>query len=84
MLLPAAAGRWQWDLAQVAWQMSAQAQVAFALSGDLLGSTVSVAIASCAEHSCSSASLGKPPSPVERFWTRVCSLLCLSSGFRLG
>jgi len=67
VLLPAAAGRWQWDLARVAWQVSAQARVAFALRGGLLGWTVSVTTAGCAECPCSSTSLGKPLSPVGRF-----------------
>jgi len=36
LLLPAAAGRWRWDSAPMAWQMSASALVAFAFHGGLL------------------------------------------------
>lgn len=67
----------------VAWQMSAHAQWHFSSMG-ASGLIVSVAVASCAEHSRSSASLGKSPFPIGKVWARMCSVLCLSGCFRLG
>lgn len=43
------------------------------LHGSLLGWTVTLTVARCAEHSCSSGSPGKAPSPLERFGAGVCS-----------
>lgn len=60
----------------VAWQMSAHAQWRLSSTG-ASGLTVSVAVASCAEHSCSSVSLGKPLSLLERFG-QGCAPSCVS------
>lgn len=43
------------------------------LHGSLLSWTVTLTVARCAEHSCSSGSPGKAPSPLERFGAGVCS-----------
>ncbi|XP_051492475.1 NADPH-dependent diflavin oxidoreductase 1 isoform X3 [Apus apus] len=81
LLLPAAAGRWQWDLLRVAWH-GLKGWYLSSMGASWVGQ--SVTIASCVDHFHSSAALGEPPSPLERFWAGVCSVLCLSGCSRLG